>query len=202
MGAGFTGQASASRGASSNDDKGCGGRGQERCNGGKEPISWLAFGATFFDTFAFLFNAGYTIVGGLIVAVCLPCIAGYEGVYQLYSILPNTLSSVATALWFFEGIRTGQTSISFNLESLGTEDFSTTNIVSGSNISLSIDQDTAVSTATNTAGWTILRDPGAATLVDFGVMLYDIGRNTSLIPAANPTFSYSTNSGWSFSWFR
>jgi RHS repeat-associated protein len=167
-----------------------------------ESISLPAALATGYDTAAFLLNAGYAIVGGVIVYIYPPSVVAVVGAYQLYSIIPNTLSSGATVFWFIEGIRTGQTSISMNFESPGTEDFSTTNIISGARISLSIDQDTAVSVVTNTAGWTVLKDPWSATIVDEGVAVYDYGRNLKYIPSVNPTFSYSTNSGWSFSWFR
>ena len=175
-----------------------GGEGCEEEDG----FSFLAWMATGMDTAAALLNIAYFIPYAVIGLLCAPCIAPMLGVYQIYSAIPNSVSTVAMVLWAAEGIRTGQTSISWNFESSNTGDFSTTNIVSGSTISLSIDQDTAVAVATNAAGWTILREPGSATIVDLAVAAYDYTRNAGVFPAVNPTFSYSTNSAWSFSWFR
>jgi hypothetical protein len=153
--------------------------------------------AIFLDFYAALMNSGYALTGDLVALVCPECEGPVVAIYQYYSILPNTVSSIAGGLWFMNGVLTGENSIRRNQTSNGTT------------ISVSMSQDTAVALVTNYLGWTVLKEPNAATAVDVGVAFYDIDRSESsskllhipYIPAfINPTISFNANSGFNFSW--
>jgi RHS repeat-associated protein len=194
-GAGFTGYASSSSGSSSNASKGCGGQWQRTCRGGEPPVSNLALMSTLLDSYAFGLNAIYAIVGDLVGFVCPGCYGFVESVYQYYMILPNSVSTIAMGLWIADGIESGETSFSVTQTSLDAT------------ITLSVSQDSLISVASNIAGWTVLRDPNLASMVDAGVAGYDFARlgaipgiNFTLPSFINPTISYNTSTGWDFSW--
>jgi len=71
-------------------------------------------------------------------------------------------------------------------------------------MALSVSQDTLISVPTNIAGWTVLREPNGATLVDAGVLLYDALRigvpdsDLQIDASVNPSLYYSPASGLSF----
>ena len=99
-------------------------------------------------------------------------------------------------LWISQGIVKGENSFSV----MKTSDETI--------VSLSISQDSIVAITTNALGWTVLREPNVASLVDAGVVVYDNGRSGlgEIIPPEtiptwiNPAISYSTIDGWDFSW--
>jgi hypothetical protein len=160
----------------------------------KKKTSAVATMATILDTAAAAFNGVFVVGADVIGAVCSACYLPVVGVYQFYSYIPNSISTVSMTLWIADGVATGENS--FTTYSNGT---STT-------LSASISQDTIAAVVTNVAGWTVLRDPNAAFGVDAAVAGYDYGRLNS-IPVLNisiPTFihpivSYNTSMGFSFS---
>jgi hypothetical protein len=161
----------------------------------KKKTSAVASMATVLDTVAAGLNGVYALGADVIGAVCSACYLPVVGVYQYFSILPNAVSSLSMMLWIGDGIDTGENR--FTTYSNGT---STT-------ISASMSQDTIVAVTTNIAGWTVLREPNAAFGVDAAVAGYDYGRidsipllNISVPSWINPTLSYNTNTGFSFSW--
>jgi hypothetical protein len=65
-------------------------------------------------------------------------------------------------------------------------------------------QDSIASIITNATGW-MIREPNAATLLDGGVLGYDILRsgNQPLIPEfINPSLAYNLNKGFTFGYTR
>jgi hypothetical protein len=154
--------------------------------------------ATLLDNISAGFNGVYAVGGDLISVVCPECYPGVLAVYQYYSILPNTVSTISMGLWIGQGIISGENNVS---------------IIQASNetvVSLSVSQDSLVAVTTNVAGWTILKEPNIATIVDAGVVAYDYGRSglgeiiqPGAIPTwINPTISYSTVAGLKFNWRR
>jgi hypothetical protein len=123
----------------------------------------------------------------------LPVLAAY----QYYSYIPNTISTVSMGLWFMDGVSTGENNLRISQTSQGT------------NVSISLSQDTLVAAVTNLAGWTVLREPNAAFLVDAGVAGYDYARTGAIpftdytLPAlTNPTLTYHPSTGFDFSWHK
>jgi hypothetical protein len=152
--------------------------------------------ATLLDDAAAATNLVYAAVGDAIGLACAPCYLGVVDVYQVYSVIPNSISTLATGVWIADGVIKGENNLAISQTS------------QGANLSLSISQDTIVSVTTNTLGWTILREPNLATGVDLAVAAYDTaglgipGTNIKLPTFVNPTLTYNIGSGFGFSWHQ
>jgi hypothetical protein len=160
----------------------------------KPKPSAVATMATVLDTIAAGLNGGYAVVGDIVGLVCAGCYPFVVSLYQPFSAVPNSVSTLSMFLWIADGASTGENSFTFSQTSPGT------------NISLSVSQDTVVAVGTNAAGWTVLREPNAAFYVDAAVAGYDYGRMGMIpftdftIPAIiNPTVTYNTGTGLDFS---
>ncbi len=149
--------------------------------------------ATVLDAIAAGLNGVYAITGDLVVLVCQGCEVGVLAIYQYYSILPNLVSTLSMGLWVTQGILAGENNVSIDATSQGTS------------ISVSVAQDTIVAVITNVLGWTVLKEPNMAFVVDAGVFAYDFARGPDIgfVPTwINPTVSYTTNAGFEFDWSK
>jgi RHS repeat-associated protein len=170
---------------------------KDKTNGrdGQTPSpSGVATMATVLDTSAMALNGGYAFVGDLIGLVCKHCYPVVIGVYEYYSYIPNTVSTVSMLLWIADGAETGENRLTRTQTSQGTT------------TSFSVSQDTIVAVGTNALGWRI-KEPNVATALDIGVAGYDLARLGTIpfvdytLPAfINPTLTYNTNTGLDFSW--
>ncbi len=156
----------------------------------KPKPSAVATMATVLDTIAAGLNGGYAVVGDIVGLVCEACYPAVVGLYQPYSAIPNSVSTLSMILWIGDGVSTGENNFTFSQTSQGI------------NTSLSVSQDTVVAVGTNVAGWTVLRERNAAFYVDAGVAGYDYARMGMIpytdfaIPAIiNPTVTYKTGTG-------
>ena len=96
-------------------------------------------------------------------------------------------------LWILDGVGTGENSLT----------------ISQTEVSVSVAQDTIIAVGTNIAGWTVLKEPNVAFLIDAGVAGYDYARMGEIpfvdytLPAViNPTLTYNTSTGFDFSWHK
>jgi hypothetical protein len=166
-------------------------RGRRNTNDGE--ISNVAAMATTLDTISAALNGAYAIVGDIVILTCPHCELAVLAGYQYYSYIPNSISTISMGLWVMDGVATGENDIT----------------ISQNSVSISVSQDTLLAAGTNLAGWTVLREPNAAFLVDAGVAGYDYAR-LGMIPFVdytlpafiNPTLTYSTSRGFDFSWQR
>ena len=124
--------------------------------------------ATVLDAIAAGLNGVYAITGDLVVLVCQGCEVGVLAIYQYYSILPNLVSTLSMGLWVTQGILAGENNVSIDATSQGTS------------ISVSVAQDTIVAVITNVLGWTVLKEPNMAFVVDAGVFAYDFARGPDM----------------------
>jgi RHS repeat-associated protein len=169
---------------------GCGaGVGVETDNDKNEWTKRIGGMATTLDATAAGLNGVYAIVGDLVSLNCWACAPYVLGIYQYYSVIPNSVSTISMGLWIGQGIITGE------------------NIINSATGSMSVSQDTIVAVTTNIAGWTILKEPNSAFLVDGSVFLYDVGRTPDFFRKdpiistfINPSINYGTNHGWNFTW--
>jgi RHS repeat-associated protein len=154
-----------------------------------------ALGALF-DFAAFGTNFIYAAVGYGLTLVFPPMLRAVLDAYQLYSLIPNSLSTLALLAWAADGVITGENSLSISAQPGHV------------GLSMSVSQDTIVTGVTTYAGWTVLREPAGAFLVDAGVLAYDSARvgvpgtQIRIDPFVNPTLSYYSDTGFSWSWVQ
>jgi RHS repeat-associated protein len=155
-------------------------------------ISGVEDVATMVDFMVFLANAGFTIPAYLVVAACAgACLPEVAIAYSAYSIIPNGISTLSGIQWIVADFLKGSNDIAV---------YSTT---SEFELTINMGQDTALAVSTNALGWTILKEPFTATMVDAGVAGYDLGGQFGVVPTVfSPSFSFNSNNGFQFLWNR
>ena len=121
-------------------------------------------------------NALYALVGGVITFAYPPAAPVVLEAYQPFSVAVNSLSTLSGLIWTVNDIATGESGFSVH--------------PSTHNVAVYVGQDTVVAFTTNILGWTVVRDPLTAAVVDTGVVVYDMGRNVDVIPTVlHPTIT-------------
>ena len=149
-----------------------------------DTIVSLGLFGTVGDTLAFLLNTAYTLPADVLSLIYPPAYSSVLGVYQIYSVVPNTISTFSMISWAGQGLVTGDNYFDYHVSE------------SNAAFSISISLDTAVAVGTNVAGWTVLRDPNIATAVDGIVANYDYMRYNSIPSVPNLSVSLNTSAGW------
>jgi hypothetical protein len=165
--------------------------------------------ATTFDTGAFVINLVFALgadIAGLILGP--EAYLAVAALYKIASPIPNIIGTYGGLLWGLQGITLGDSYATFN----GT--ISSNLFRNNATMSITVSQDTAVSTVLDAGGW-IIPDPNIATIASELGVIYDLGRNplspylSSAPPKIPtliaPTYSMSVNlsslvpvsSGWS-----
>jgi hypothetical protein len=145
--------------------------------------------ATMVDLMAFLANAGFTVPAYLVVVACGgTCIPEVAVAYSAYSVIPNGISTLSGIQWIIADFLKGN------------NDIAAYSSISEFELTLNIGQDTVLAVTTNVLGWTVLREPATATMVDAGVIGYDLAGQFGVLPTVfRPSFSYNSNLGFQFS---